>query len=83
MPPVHTPEDVAFQQALIEVGARFCHSPLVQVTTSARQAGRTPLGLANQLTQWQIMGQNQQPFLVELLAAIEARLQARHQLRKR
>jgi hypothetical protein len=82
MPPVRTPEDVAFQQALIEAGARFRHSPIVRVTTSARQAGRTPSGLANQLTQWQKMGQNNLPFLVEPLEAIETRLQARHQLRK-
>lgn len=82
MPAVRTPEDVAFRQALIEAGARVRHSPMVRVTTSARQAGRTPVGLASQLTQWQKMGQKKQPFLVESLKAIEARLQARHQLRK-
>lgn len=82
MPPVRTPEDVAFQQALIEAGARFRHSPIVRVTTSARQAGRTATGLANQLAEWQKMGQNQQPFLVEPLEAIETRLRARQQLRK-
>jgi glycosyltransferase involved in cell wall biosynthesis len=36
MPPVKTPEDEAFYQSLLLVDARFRHSPLVRVTTSAR-----------------------------------------------
>ncbi len=82
MPPVRTPEDVAFYRALVRVNARFRHSPLVRVTTSARQTGRTNIGLANQLNKWAAMGQRQQPFLVESAAAIETRLQARHELRQ-
>lgn len=82
MPLVRTPEDVALYQALLRVNARFRHSPIVRVTTSARQTGRTELGLANQLTVWTTMGQQRQPFLVESAAAIAARLQARHQLRE-
>lgn len=81
LPPVRTPEDVAFYRALVRVNARFRHSPLVRVITSARQSGRTSLGLANQLNQWAEMGRQQQPFLVESAAAIATRLQARHQLR--
>jgi Glycosyltransferase like family 2 len=52
LPPVRTPEDEAFYQALLRVDARFRHSPLVQVTTSARVSGRSPVGLAAQLRNW-------------------------------
>lgn len=82
MPPVRTPEDVAFYCALVRVNARFRHSPLVRVTTSARQTGRTNIGLANQLHEWTQMGCQRQPFLVESAAEIETRLQVRHQLRR-
>lgn len=81
MPAVRTPEDVAFYHALVRVNARFRHSPLVRVTTSARKTGRTNIGLANQLNEWTAMGQQNQAFLVESAAEIETRLQARHQLR--
>ncbi len=81
LPAVRTPEDVAFYQALLRVNARFRHSPLVKVVTSARQTGRATLGLANQLHQWTTMGIDEQPFLVESVEAIALRLQARHQLR--
>ncbi|NEQ24150.1 MAG: glycosyltransferase family 2 protein, partial [Microcoleus sp. SIO2G3] len=82
LPLVRTPEDVALYRALLRVNARFRHSPIVRVTTSARQTGRTELGLANQLSAWAAMGQQRQPFLVESAAAIVARLQGRHQLRE-
>jgi Glycosyl transferase family 2 len=52
LPPVRTPEDEAFYQSLVRVDARFRHSPLVQVTTSARVSGRSPVGLAAQLRNW-------------------------------
>lgn len=80
MPAVRTPEDVAFYQALLRVGARFRHSPLVQVTTSARQTVRVEGGFANQLNEWGAMGQ--QPFLVESADAIETRFRTRQQLRE-
>lgn len=82
MPPVRTPEDVAFYRALVRVNARFRHSPLVRVTTSARQTGRTNMGLANQLHQWAKMGSERQPFLVKSAAEIETQLHLRHQLRQ-
>jgi glycosyltransferase involved in cell wall biosynthesis len=81
LPAVRTPEDVAFYQALLRVNARFRHSPLVKVVTSARQTGRAALGLSNQLNQWTAMGIDEQPFLVEPIKAIALRLQVRHQLR--
>jgi glycosyltransferase involved in cell wall biosynthesis len=81
LPPVRTPEDVAFYQALVRVNARFRHSPLVRVVTSARQSGRTDIGLANQLNEWAKMGEKQQSFLVESALAIETRFTARRQLR--
>lgn len=82
MPLVRTPEDVALYRALLRVNARFRHSPRVQVRTSARPIGRTDAGLANQLSVWTAMGQQQQPFLVESGAAIVAQLQSRHRLRE-
>ncbi len=82
MPPVHTPEDVALRDALIRVGARLRHSLAMRVTTSARQVGRTSIGLASQLTEWQVMGQRQQALLVESAAALEAKLRARRDLRR-
>ncbi len=81
MPAVRTPEDVAFYHSLVRVNARFRHSPLVRVTTSARKTGRTNIGLANQLNEWSAMGRQNQAFMVESAAEIETRLQARHQLR--
>ena len=80
MPNVRTPEDVAFYRELLRVGARFRHSPLVQVTTSARQTVRTEGGFAAQLNQWESIG-SQEVFLVESASAIEMRLQTRQQLR--
>ena len=79
LPLVRSPEDVALYQALLRVNARFRHSPIVRVVTSARQTGRTQMGLANQLSEWTAMGQ--QPFLVESIEAIVIRLCARQQLR--
>lgn len=81
LPAVKTSEDVALYRALVRVNARFRHSPLVRVTTSARSTGRAQGGLANQLSTWIAMGQQQQPFLVEPAGAIVARLQAHHALR--
>ncbi|WP_068816093.1 glycosyltransferase [Phormidesmis priestleyi] len=79
LPLVRSPEDVALYRALLRVNARFRHSPIVRVVTSARQTGRTQIGLANQLNEWTTMGQ--QPFLVESAGAIATRLRARQQLR--
>lgn len=81
MPAVRTPEDVAFYRALLRVGARFRHSPLVQVTTSARQTVRTEGGFAAQLNEWAVMDQQNELFLVESADAVETRLKARRQLR--
>lgn len=82
MPAVRTPEDVAFYQALVQVGARFCHSSQVRVFTSMRRQGRTDNGMANQLSQWTDLGQQHQPYLVEAAAALEARLWGRRNLRE-
>ncbi len=81
MPAVRTPEDVAFYRELLRVGAKFRHSPLVQVTTSARQTVRTEGGFAAQLNEWAIMCEQNQSFLVDSADAIETRLKARRQLR--
>jgi Glycosyl transferase family 2 len=81
LPAVRTPEDEAFYQALVRVDARFRHSPLVRVTTSARAAGRSPVGLAHQLSKWTQMSVGT-VVEVEPAAAIVARLGSRHKLRQ-
>jgi Glycosyl transferase family 2 len=81
LPAVQTPEDMAFYQRLKRVGALFRHSLHVRVTTSARQIGRTDIGMANQLQKWADMGQQKQAFLVESAQAMETRLRARRTLR--
>lgn len=81
LPPVRTGEDVALHRALSALGAKVRHSCLMRVTTSARQQGRASLGLADRLAQFQHLGQQQQAFLVEPGAAIEAKLRARRELR--
>lgn len=81
MPAVRSPEDVAFYQALVRSNARFRHSPLVKVVTSARRSGRTSQGLANQLNEWSKMGATDQPYLVESAQAVLTRLRSRCRLR--
>jgi hypothetical protein len=78
LPAVRTPEDEAFYRALLRVNARFRHSPLVKVVTSARVTGRSEVGLANQLKQWTKTGS--QAFMVEPGEAVATRFRARHQL---
>jgi Glycosyl transferase family 2 len=80
LPPVRTPEDEAFYQALLRVDARFRHSPLVQVTTSARVSGRSPVGLAAQLRKWTAMSEGS-ILKVEPAAAMIAWFQSRYKLR--
>lgn len=81
MPATRTPEDMAFYDRLMQAGARFRHSLDVRVTTSARQVGRTDIGMANQLHRWAQMGQHHQAFQVESAEAIETRLVTRRALR--
>jgi hypothetical protein len=80
LPPVRTPEDEAFYQALLRVDARFRHSPLVQVTTSARVSGRSPVGLAAQLCKWAELSEGS-TLKVEPVTAMIAWFQSRHKLR--
>jgi hypothetical protein len=80
IPPVKTPEDEAFYQALLRVDARFRHSPLVQVTTSARVSGRSPVGLAAQLCKWAELSEGS-TLKVEPVTAMIAWFQSRHKLR--
>lgn len=81
VPEVRFLEDVAFYQSLLRVDARFRHSPLVRVKTSARDKGRTESGLSTQLNEWTIMGCNGDDYFVESAISIERRLQARKILR--
>lgn len=82
MPLVPTSEDVAFRKAIVKVGAKVRHSPLMRVTTSARYQGRATMGLADRLSQFQSLGQRQQSFLVESAAEVKAKLLVRRDLRR-
>lgn len=82
MPPLPTGEDVAFHRAIVKVGAKVRHSALMRVTTSARRQGRATLGLADRLSQFQTLGQRQESFWVASAAEVEAKLLARHHLRR-
>ncbi|MDQ3549375.1 MAG: glycosyltransferase, partial [Chloroflexota bacterium] len=81
IPPLPFLEDVALYDALRRIGARIRHSPAVRVVTSARPVGRTGFGFAVQLQQWSGMGERHEPFLVESLPAILARISERQGLR--
>lgn len=80
IPPVRTPEDEAFYQSLLRVNARFRHSLRVQVTTSARASGRSPVGLANQLTKWTEMSIDS-ALKVEPANVVISRFRSRRKLR--
>lgn len=81
LPPEPALEDMAFERALRRVDTRLRHSPLVCVTTSARSTGRTPIGLATQLAEWDVMARERAPYLVESAPAIAARVRAHRDLR--
>ncbi len=81
LPPLPCLEDAALEDALRRVDARIRHSPHVRVSTSPRQRGRTPLGLASQLREWGEMGRLGQAHWVQQPAAVAARLRARRRLR--
>lgn len=82
IPDVKFLEDVAFYNALSRIDAKFRHSPNVKVFTSARNRGRTALGLSTQLNEWEIMGRNGDEYLVESAQTIEKRLTARREIRR-
>ncbi len=75
-------EDVAFGEALRRTDARIRHCLDVRVSTSARQDGRTPLGLSSQLREWGEMGRGGHAHWVQQPAAVEERLRARRTLRR-
>jgi glycosyltransferase involved in cell wall biosynthesis len=81
LPPVRTPEDVAFYQALRRADARFRHSTQARVYTSARMVGRAPAGLAKRLNELNNMGHKYQSLLVESASLVENRFRLRRQLR--
>jgi hypothetical protein len=75
-------EDVAFYQALLRLDARFRHSPLVRVKTSARRTGRTEVGLSWQLREWTKLAAQHQSYLVESAEELESKFRASAGLRK-
>ena len=81
VPKVKFLEDVAFYESLQRIDAKFRHSPLVQVFTSARDVGRSEVGLSYQLNEWRKLGECGAEFLVESAYTIEAKLKAKRKLR--
>ncbi len=82
LPPLPCLEDVALEDALRRADARLRHSPRVRAVTSARQDGRTPLGLSTQLREWGEMGRTGQSHRVQSPVAVAVRFQARRVLRR-
>ncbi len=83
LPPLPCLEDVALEEALRRRDACVRHSPHVRVSTSARQEGRTPLGLSSQLREWGEMGRTGHVHWVQQPAAVAVRFHARRILRRR
>ncbi len=81
LPPLRSSEDVALYDALKRTDARFRHSPMVRVTTSARTIGRAEAGLCDRLSQLNVMAQKQQSILVESAELIAIRFCLRRWLR--
>ncbi len=82
LPPLPCLEDVALEDVLRRADACIRHSPQVRVSTSARQEGRTPLGLSSQLREWGEMGRTGHAHWVQQPAAVAARFRARRILRR-
>lgn len=82
VPDVRCLEDVAFFQSLMRIDAKFRHSPIVRVYTSARGDGRTEAGLSTQINNWKILAEKGEDFLVESAEAVEKRLKAQNRLRQ-
>ena len=82
LPPLPCLEDVALEDALRRADACIRHSPQVRVTTSARQEGRTPLGLSSQLREWGEMGRSGHAHWVQQPAAVTARFRSRRIFRR-
>ncbi len=82
VPDVKSLEDVAFFHALMRTDAKFRHSMLVKVFTSARNDGRTQAGLSTQLNDWKNLAERNDFFLVESADAVEKKFNANSKLRR-
>ena len=81
LPPFPASEDVALYDALKRVDARFRHSPMVKVITSARVVGRAKAGLSDRLSRLNMTATHHQPVLVESAELIKERFCLRRRLR--
>lgn len=81
LPPLPASEDVALYHALKRVDARFRHSPMVRVITSARVIGRAKAGLSERLSQLDWIATQHQAVMVESAELIKERFWVRCQLR--
>jgi hypothetical protein len=82
LPQLPALEDVALSVALVLADARFRHSPMVRVVTSARTVARNVRGFSTQLQEWEALRAARTPFLVESAASIVTRARQRHALRQ-
>jgi len=81
LPVVRYLEDEALWRALCRHDLPVRHSPLVRVSTSARQQGRVEVGLSWQLRQWAANALEHREPQVECPRQLAALWQARHELR--
>ena len=82
VPHVEFLEDCALYEALKRADMRVRHSPDAIVYTSSRQFGRSKVGLAFQINQWQKLGAQGKEFLVESACSIADRFRWKRELRK-
>ena len=82
VPQVSCMEDVAFYNALLRIDAKIRHSPLVNVYTSARNSGRTEIGLSTQINDWINLAKRGEDFMVESAETVEKRIKMRNALRR-
>lgn len=82
VPDVRCLEDVAFFQSLMRIDAKFRHSSIVKVYTSARTNGRTEAGLSTQINDWKNIAEQGEKFFVESAESIEERLKNQNNLRQ-
>jgi glycosyltransferase involved in cell wall biosynthesis len=80
VPVVEYLEDCAFFDRLQLIDAKIRHSYNVKVHTSARCAGRTAIGLSQQLNVWQSLGENIKEYQVESSVSITERLHKKRSL---
>lgn len=81
LPPERQLEDIAFFGMLIRHDKKFRHSPAVKIQTSPRLQGRTRVGLAEQLAQWESADHLPEQTLVDSVTFLRSLFDCRRRFR--